>query len=305
MMGSVRAAVFAAVLSIAFWGAASAQTLQPTWPGANGEVSLAPGFTPDPHTVTFNAGGPVDAAGARLGANCLGAIAARPNVSLTFPASTAPLYISATAGADTTLVVRAPDGSYHCDDDSAGDLNPVVTFETPAAGRYQIWVGTYAHNGQAPEAILHISEIGFGPGPDPSIMPDRALAPAHGNAALAGGFAPRTVELEAGGEIFARALRRPGCWGAIGRAPDYRVSYTPGRTASPLVFAADSQADTTLVVAAPNGQYFCNDDRAETDVNPLVTFAAPAAGEYNVWVGTFSEGPPRPATLSISERPAP
>ena len=44
---------------------------------------------------------------------------------------------------DTTLLVRAPDGSFLCADDADGsrNLNPLLAITKPAAGRYLVWVG--------------------------------------------------------------------------------------------------------------------------------------------------------------------
>ena len=61
---------------------------------------------------------------------------------------------------DTTLVVNAADGSWHCNDDFDG-LNPAITFEAPASGQYDIWVGVYGEAGVAP-AGLYISEVTTG-----------------------------------------------------------------------------------------------------------------------------------------------
>ncbi|MEZ4660803.1 MAG: hypothetical protein R2911_24900 [Caldilineaceae bacterium] len=47
--------------------------------------------------------------------------------------------------ADTTLVLRDPDGVFQCNDDfdGADNLNPYLDF-TPIAGIYQLWVGSFA-----------------------------------------------------------------------------------------------------------------------------------------------------------------
>ena len=57
--------------------------------------------------------------------------------------------ISTTSDADTTLAVRAPNGEWLCNDDSNG-LNPMVSWEHPRSGRYQIWVGTFGEPGEEP-----------------------------------------------------------------------------------------------------------------------------------------------------------
>ena len=62
------------------------------------------------------------------------------------------------SSADTTLVVRAPNGLWYCDDDSGQGLNPSVRFNTPMSGLYDIWVGTYG-NASNQQAQINISEL--------------------------------------------------------------------------------------------------------------------------------------------------
>ena len=122
-----------------------------------GTVELAAGFAPDPHVVAVRAGGSLPASGIRSG--CRGFITAAPDVRLDYAAGSFPLIISVAAAADTTLVINGPDGSWHCDDDSGeSGLNPSIRFNNPAAGRYEIWVGTYRAGFSQP-ARLHISEV--------------------------------------------------------------------------------------------------------------------------------------------------
>ena len=106
-------------------------------------VSLVTGFTPDPYLVSIVAGGD-SAVSEELGAACAGNVTSKqPDVALNYTAgSSFGLYLYAEAAEDTTLIVLGPDGWY-CDDDSHGDLNPRVTFDSPSSGDYLIWVGTY------------------------------------------------------------------------------------------------------------------------------------------------------------------
>jgi len=122
-----------------------------------GTVRLAAGFTPDPQVVEVRSGGSLDAQS--LSASCRGFISNAPDVRLHYDAGSYPLIISVAASADTTLVVNGPDGSWYCDDDGgANGLNPMVRFNSPQSGRYEIWVGTFANASLQP-ARLHISEV--------------------------------------------------------------------------------------------------------------------------------------------------
>lgn len=136
-------------------GGAAAQDLSslPT----SGDASLSAGFTPDPYRVRLQTGGLIDASQTR-GPDCDGFIAEAPDFDLFYNAGTLPLIISVNAEVDTTLVINAPDGSWHCDDDSGGGLNPSIRFSGPLSGLYDIWIGTYA-DASREEATLSISEL--------------------------------------------------------------------------------------------------------------------------------------------------
>lgn len=144
-----------AVIAAALTGAASAQDyhLNPTY----GTASLNSGFTPDPYVVNVQSGGSINATG--IGSPCAGFIANAPDVRLNFSAGSLPLIISVASSADTTLVVNAPDGRWYCDDDGGnGRLNPMVRFNNPSSGQYDIWIGTYGNASLQP-AQLNISEL--------------------------------------------------------------------------------------------------------------------------------------------------
>lgn len=152
----------AAVAALALGAAASAQdwSLNPTY----GTVNLNTGFLPDPHSVSLQSGGPIDAGSspALAGASgiCRGYIANAPDYRLNYSAgSTFPLIISVNSSSDTTLVVNAPNGAWYCDDDGGEGLNPSMRFDSPMSGQYDIWVGTYGAAALAP-AVLAISEVG-------------------------------------------------------------------------------------------------------------------------------------------------
>lgn len=149
---------FARILILAAAVAASPAASQDFNANPNfGTVALRSGFTPDPHVVAVRSGGSLNAE--RLGSACRGFISSAPDVRLNFTAGSLPLIISVASRADTTLVVNGPDGRWYCDDDGGeGGLNPMVRFNAPASGRYEIWVGTYGSASLEP-ASLHISEL--------------------------------------------------------------------------------------------------------------------------------------------------
>ena len=62
---------------------------------------------------------------------------------------------------------------------------------------------------------------------------------------------------------------------------------------------AISDADTTLAVLDPAGDWYCNDDGMS--LNPIVTIARPLSGNYNIWLGVRHSARLEQAKLYISE----
>ena len=116
---------------------------------------------------------------------------------------------------------------------------------------------------------------------------------------LSAGFTPDpfTINLQSGGSTNAENLGGS-CDGYIANAPDVRVRYDAGSL--PLIISVDSSSDTTLVVNAPDGRWYCDDDSGD-GLNPSVRFNNPMSGRYEVWVGTYSSSTLESATLQISE----
>lgn len=277
--------------------------LQPTY----GSVNLNNGFSPDPYSVSLQAGGNISASS--VGSNCRGFVAQAPDYRLYYQAGGGwPLHIFAQSGSDTTLVINDPSGQWHCNDDGYGSLNPLVSFNNPASGQYDIWVGTYSSSAGLPQATLSISELnptsgggGGGGGGGNANMPNWNLQPSYGSVNLNTGYTPDPffASVQAGGSIPASNVGS-NCRGYIAQAPDYRLSYQAGNT-FPLYIYAISSSDTTLVVNGPDGQWYCNDDGGN-GLNPSLTFNSPRSGQYDIWIGTYSSSAGFPqANLYISE----
>ncbi len=145
------AAAGAAAVIVAFAGVAAAQDIN--GPPTYGTFNLQAGFEPDPAFQDVVAGGRTDASAI---SGCRGMIATNPDVRIIYSSGQYPLTIWAESSIDTTLVINAPDGTWYCDDDSAGNLNPALRFARPQSGRYEIWVGTY--NGGNGNARVWVSE---------------------------------------------------------------------------------------------------------------------------------------------------
>lgn len=126
-----------------------------------------------------------------------------------------------------------------------------------------------------------------------------SLAPTFGTAALRAGFVPdpTIVPMVAGGPM---SFTLDNCGGYISEAPDYRVTFTAAATPTrPLSFSVESAGDTVLLINAPDGTWVCNDDFY--DLDPAISFANPASGQYDIWIGTFAPGQSFDAWLVAAE----
>lgn len=257
-----------------------------------GSVRLSAGFTPDPHKLSVTAGGSIDAS--RINASdCVGRIGGNPDYVLNYTADDMPLYIRATSDEDTSLIVRDPQGRWQCNDDSDG-LDPEVGFDDPRSGNYAIWVGSV--NGPSVSAELHISEISGNVG---NGNVDMAAAATYGEIILRSGFTPdpHTIEMTAGGTLLASTMDSS-CQGYVAMAPDYEVTYRDAGN-FPLTFTFTGKGDTTLMINAPDGSWYCDDDSGGNN-NPRVVFRDAMDGVYDIWVGSY-DSQMVPGTLSISE----
>ncbi|MCC5995569.1 MAG: hypothetical protein JJU18_04260 [Oceanicaulis sp.] len=150
------------------FGGGSASGLDFTRPALNGVISLQTGFTPDPRTVNVTARSQVSVSSALSNANvgntgdgrCRGHTGQAPDLSVQYTAGDFfPLVVRAIASYDTTLVVNAPDGSWHCDDDSGQGVQAELVFDRPRSGRYDIWFGSFSSNRDGQRGRIEISEL--------------------------------------------------------------------------------------------------------------------------------------------------
>lgn len=130
----------------------------PSWenPTVFGSVNLSPGFLPDPYLVNLTAGGTVDLA-ACDGGQWAGFVVTRPDFRLIYsgasPTGTLSFALESLSSVDTVLLVNAPDGTWHFNDDYRG-LNSAVVFENPVEGQYDIWAGSYDRGSNSPAQLI-------------------------------------------------------------------------------------------------------------------------------------------------------
>jgi hypothetical protein len=65
------------------------------------------------------------------------------------------LEIQGQSACDTVLLVRTPDGSWYFDDDSNGNMDPMLDLYNTRMlnGRLDIWMGTYDGNGNCQATV--------------------------------------------------------------------------------------------------------------------------------------------------------
>jgi hypothetical protein len=131
-----------AVLGIAMAaapGMASAQ-INPDLDPVYGTITAGANLEGAPRSVHLAAIGGTEAAAQSM-ANCSGFTTSAPSYRLIYTPGANVLSFTTQATADATLLVRAPDGSWHCDDNGHDGRNASVAFAEPQPGRYDVWVG--------------------------------------------------------------------------------------------------------------------------------------------------------------------
>ncbi len=130
-----------------------------------GSIELAPGFTPDPHTVAVVSGGSIDISALGLGLECRGFATSAPDYRLVLTGDMPRLriFFISSDGGDTTLAVNRADGTWACGDDSGeGSVDPMVEILNAPAGVYEIWVGSF-NTGATVGGTLYVTEQDYTP----------------------------------------------------------------------------------------------------------------------------------------------
>ncbi|AHM04840.1 hypothetical protein roselon_02519 [Roseibacterium elongatum DSM 19469] len=162
----------AIVLMAAMLGWTAQDVQAQSCPGTNnptvfGSYSLNAGFVPDPYVRNLTAGGRVNLANCRPFVG-RGYVVTRPDFRLfynrnphtggTSPTGQLSFVLEARSNVDTVLLINAPDGSWHYNDDFPGiGTNSAITFFQPLTGQYDIWTGSYNRSSNNP-ATLYVTE---------------------------------------------------------------------------------------------------------------------------------------------------
>jgi hypothetical protein len=133
-----------------------AGTFNPNLPPQHGSINVARRLPRDPVRVQLMSGGPERADANTMGGGCLGWAPQAPHYQFNLQQARSYMQLWVrSAGADTTLLVRHPDGTFTCNDDCE-NLEPMVELIDPQVGVYNVWVGSYHHQTQH-AATLHVS----------------------------------------------------------------------------------------------------------------------------------------------------
>ena len=154
MIGRTFAICLGVAVALTFVGAAQAQNwkLNPNF----GTKKLDTGFEPDPFKKALVSGGNKVVMVNDIKIKITDA----PDFRLIYKAGdTFPLSFYVSSEIDTCLLINLPNGKFIIDDDSGGNLNPLITLEKPMSGQYDIWVGSYGAKGKNGPATLFITEL--------------------------------------------------------------------------------------------------------------------------------------------------
>lgn len=114
-----------------------------------------------------------------------------------------------------------------------------------------------------------------------------SAAGTYGQTQLRAGFEPDpfNVSVLGGGPVDMSGVN-DSCNGFVATRASYTVRYTANTAEFPTLYVgATSDADTTIAVRTPNGQWYCNDDAI--GLNPMVAIEQPRSGRYQIWVGRY------------------
>jgi hypothetical protein len=209
-----------------------------------------------------------------------------PDAILVLDAPEPELSVFATSDRDLTLAVVAPGGQVRCNDDSYG-LHPAVSFAEAPEGEYLIFVGSFGE-GVAGEGYELFASAGAPQFVRPGagvVGPPRSGFVAHDPRLAMRGQHLATAPVVAS-EPLEALVPDLFCSGHAGTdAPDLVLTVEdPGPE---LSLYAVSPTDLVIAVRGPDGQWLCNDD--SYGINPAVTFEAPQAGDYDIFVGAFAQ----------------
>lgn len=275
--------------------------------GRFGEYTIGGTTTGEPFTRTIVAGGSNNVS--TLGNECVGHAASQPDFLLTVTDPTGPLSLQFSAedsSDDAVLVIHDPAGNWLCNDDAgSGSLDPALRLGQTEPGDYRIWVGSY-HSGALFNGEL---SIGRGDAEQSASAQGNGLdwqgTPYFGEVELERLFVPdpHTVTVMSGGSVDVReGGYGSGCVGHASSRPDVRLRWSGSTERLRVYFVPDTAGDdATLIINTSDGSWMCNDDAHGNTLNPEVSLDSKGAGQFDIWVGSYSSGDMIDGTLYFTE----
>ncbi|NOX61524.1 MAG: hypothetical protein GXP42_06200, partial [Chloroflexi bacterium] len=110
---------------------------------------------------------------------------------------------------------------------------------------------------------------------------------------------PFIISVNGGGVLDGSGLGGD-CVGYINIEPVVRIKWEGEADFARIFFYSDH--DPTLIVQAPDGSFYCNDDANVLLLDPSLTFENPQEGVYNIWVGSYQADQLIPGVLVVTTR---
>ncbi len=221
-------------------------------------------------------------AGLALG-GCLGFVPNRPQVDLDVWEAGAAQIVAHSPSQDLVLLVRRPDGSFTCDDDSGGNFDPRIV-EDLQIGRYRIWVGTYLEG--------HSAEFQLAIDVDRPRSRSQDATPRLGRWDLGAESVLSFTERVDGRAAISST--QPECRTFLGaEVPDVELSLSQARS---VTLSLTSEARLGLLIEHPDGTQTCDTSMGSRPV-------AWSAGAHRIWIGVPTPGASAAFTLMVQTQP--
>ncbi|MCC6303849.1 MAG: peptidase S1 [Rhodobacteraceae bacterium] len=137
--------------------------------------------------------------------------------------------------------------------------------------------------------------------PTPALAcPNWRGTPHFGSIELGAGFQPDPYirNVTVGGTIPLQRCFNGGYQGYVTTRPDFDL-YWSGSANQLTIAVACGGTDAILLVSDPGGDWHYSDDYRGS--NPALTFANPATGLYDIWIGSYDGARRIPGQLMITE----
>lgn len=190
---------------------------------------------------------------------------------------------------DSYLIVRAPSGEQHDNDDmTPGNLNAGLDFVAREAGAYRVLVTSYR---PGETGAYELVTRGGGAGGSQGVVAQPGIVPATPPAPPPAATPSGPVQTQRGELAQGDRQLQSGEF-----SDSYPMTFTAGQ---PVSIRVESSAfDTYLIVRSPSGRQEDNDDLVSGNLNSGIDIPAAEAGQYTVLVTSYRPGETGAYTLT-------